>query len=283
MLNLRQIHRLNTDEDPFHSHKVLGAIALCNFAWRLWLHFAAGDAGLTRAHMPWVLLAHGALHLTSFQFRLSKRRNRAYNIIWPEMRWHTMIFAFRSLAAMAVVTYLPNFYASLLRGPIVILTMICADAVTHYYKHVTAQVDEKDSTMRGTPYPSWVSPRYASWHNTFYSASQVLGTMNVLAHRDPVKLFMLLLPIQTAPFCMTLVKKGIMTQGGWHVYYTLAILANYALLGGSVGSLIIPSAVYDLIAALVVLLRFRFNVNKYALWGSAICVQLWYVVTASRQ
>ena len=104
------------------------------------------------------------------------------------------------------------------------------------------------------------------------------------------RVFLLLLPIQTAPFCMTLVKKGVITQAGWHLYYTLALLANYALaltplLHGSSSSTEeggicsdcswctpIPRAMYATLALAFVTGRFVLRRNKYALWTAVIIV-----------
>jgi len=34
------------------------------------------------------------VYVTSFQFHVPDRRNLKYNVIWAEMRWYTLIFAY---------------------------------------------------------------------------------------------------------------------------------------------------------------------------------------------
>lgn len=221
---------------------------------------------------------HAMLHVSSFQFILSTKRNKVYNIIWPEMRWHSMIFAYRSIVLMFLIWLCMNAYLHpavvvYLRGPIVIGTMMCADGITAFYKSRN-MVDNADSTMRGNPYPPYV-PAYAiKMHNMFYSVSQVLATANIL-YRGFNTVFYQLLAIQTAPFGMTLVKKGIMKQAGWHMSYTLALLSSYWY------GWMIPHDytryVYWGSVILFCVGRFRYNMNKYLLWSAAIAVQ-WYMM-----
>jgi hypothetical protein len=192
-----------------------------------------------------------------------------------------MLFAYRSLVAMTIQWYankgyLSNYIVDYSKGIIVLGTIFLADSVTQYYKSKNL-LENKDSTMRGNPYPVGTPKWYINLHNLFYSISQVLATLNILCHKDMGKLFIILLPIQTAPFCMTLVKKGIIDQTGWHVYYTLALLMNYVY-----GTLrdypsIIPSKIYWGMAIAFSVLRFGANVNKYLLWIPIVMVQMYYV------
>jgi hypothetical protein len=85
-----------------------------------------------------------------------------------------------------------------------------------------------------------------------------------------------LLPIQTAPLLMTLVKKGVLRQAGWHLWYTLALAATYAMVvatttaGGDHGGALATSPLtWARTAGLVAtfgVLRLALNVNKYVLW-----------------
>ena len=81
---------------------------------------------------------------------------------------------------------------------------------------------------------------------------------------------MILLPIQTAPLGMTLVKKGIITQAGWHLWYTLALLMNYVH-----GYFVVHEVsrhMYWSCALGFAFLRFRYRVNKYILWVCSIII-----------
>lgn len=349
-----QTRRLFTREDGrfLHLHKILGVVVLAHFAYRLALWLRYGSMGLDDGDVErdrWTLLAlyaaHALLHVSSFEFHLPARRNTRYNVIWPEMRWHTMIFAYRSLAVLmmhwAGVALLPPLLrssggaaqaaaawwasvhpgaaaaiAATVRGGVVLATMVAADSVTESYRRrmrqeqmlrgggsdTTEEVPltmkaETSMTMRANPYPAYLPAACTRAHNLFYSTSQVLATLNIVTAASMDRVFLLLLPIQTAPFCMTLVKKGVITQAGWHLYYTLALLANYALaltplLHGSSSSSSsssstmgeegvcgdcswctpIPRAVYLTLALAFVTGRFVLRRNKYALWTAVIAV-----------
>jgi hypothetical protein len=156
---------------------------------------------------------------------------------------------------------IPTYINEYSRVPIVILTLLVADYVTYYYKKKDGDLG---TTMRGNPYPDFVPEFYRKFHNLFYSLSQILATLNILSSTDMDRVFLLLIPIQTAPFCMTLVKKGIIDQSGWHIYYTVALFLNYTYY--SQGSLITSNA-YWIMFCLFAIFRFRFNINKYILWG----------------
>jgi hypothetical protein len=142
--------------------------------------------------------------------------------------------------------------------------MLAADTVTDYYKK-HGHVDS--TTMRGNPYPKWTPQWYVKYHNLFYSMSQVFATLNILYYREMGRLFIILLPIQTAPFCMTLVKKGIIDQFAWHFYYTSVLLVNFVY--GALEPLpnpIVPAWFYWATAISFMVLRFGFGYNKYLLW-----------------
>ena len=268
MLNARQFHRLITHEDRrfYHAHKIFGFAVLSHFIYRTWNWYVHGHLGFHNdPYLPVWLIPHFVLHLTSFEFHLSNRRNTTYNIIWPEMRWHSMFFAYRSLFVM-LVHYLNWQW---LRGPIVFLTMIAADLVTLYYKN-------EKTTMRGNPYPSYVPDYFIIAHNLFYSISQIFATMNML-FRGYDLAFLALIPIQTAPFCMTLVKKGIITQMGWHIYYTLALLINYyyAMCDG------IHVTPFKILVLFLIIGRFYIKANKYLLWSVPVAYHL-YLLTSHR-
>lgn len=334
----RQLRRLFTHEDAkyLHAHKILGAVALLHFAYRFALWISHGDMHLFEnddnrcLDRAWTLLAlygtHTLLHVTSLQFGVPDRRNTRYNVIWPEMRWHTMIFAYRSLAVLFMhwfVTVSSSFYGidfisspqriTEIRGAIVLLTMAFADLVTIVYrwkgaKEAAAKRNDRDvddhghtaeqkqssvyllwnaastsertsMTMRNNPYPDYVHPSFAKALNLFYSTSQVLATMNVLTSRSMDRVFAILLPIQTAPFLMTLEKKGVITQAGWHLYYTLSLLANYALAASPPPALPeeedgfgvrVSRGAFLTLSALFAICRFRLRMNKYLLWTAVI-------------
>lgn len=248
------MHRLHTHEDPFGVHKVLGVACLAHFAYRISL---GGDMGLVPNRWTLAsLVLHAALHVSSFQFALPGRRNFKYNIIFPEMRLHTMIFAYRALLCTYVSLFAPGL-RRILNGLIVLGTMAAADAATWVYKS-----HGNGTTMRGNAYPEWLPKGYGTALNRFYSASQIMATMNMI-HGTSHSMFLTVLPIQVAPFLMTLEKKGLIRQWHWHLWYTIAILINYY-------SGIVNTAkkrwLFRPMVAFVYYFRIHRGLNKYLLW-----------------
>ena len=267
--NIYQSHRLLTHEDAkfAHAHKVLGVFCLFHFGYRIYNGIQYGDLGFdTNYTTLFTLLMHVLLHATSFQFILPNRKNKVYNIIWPEARWHSMIFAYRSLFAMLII-YLQesgilynNLIAFACRSVLVYLTMVLADFVTFKYKMIDT------TTMRDNPYPE-NTPKWLVFSlNTFYSISQVFATFSILVYNKNA-IFLTLIPIQTAPFGMTLVKKGIIDQTGWHISYINALLISY------IYGIYTYHSYEHFISHLVVFFvfgRFVLRMNKYILWTMMI-------------
>jgi hypothetical protein len=181
------------------------------------------------------------------------------------MRWHSFIFAMRSILAMYVIWFqqngfIPLQYDLLARGSLVIGTMLCADAVTKWYSVDT-------TTMRNNPYPDYVPDYVRKYLNLFYSMSQIFATFAIL-YRGYDLIFLTLIPIQLAPFMMTMVKKGLIRQIGWHIGYIVQLLIGYFYAYQHMvhNSPVIPLAIGAAI------LRFGVGLNKYVLWGFVIGV-----------
>lgn len=261
MVNVGQVRRLVTHEDPAFMHKILGCLALGHIGYRMNFIFKYDDSGLaTDPRTPFWMFLHALLHVSSFQFVLPQKRNRVYNVIWPEFRLHSMLFAYRSLIAV-LLTACGGRWNQALRGPLVMGTMLAADIVSA--KH------GQDTTMRANPYPMGTSQEFIKWHNRFYSLSQFGATMAIM-FRGADSAFMALLPIQTAPFFMTLAKKGIITQGEWHVLYTYTLLTNWlhALAGPGNDRNTISTFKYMAILFGVTIARLKYGVGKYKIWGT---------------
>jgi hypothetical protein len=138
--------------------------------------------------------------------------------------------------------------------------MIAADGVSKLYG--------QDTTMRANPYPVGTSPNFIVWHNRFYSASQ-FGASIAIMFRGADSAFLALLPIQTAPFLMTLVKKGVLNQAEWHIWYTIALLTNWihALACKGNDGNVVSTLTYMTIFFSATTARLYYKVNKYAIWG----------------
>jgi len=254
--------RLTTIEDArfLHAHKIFGCLVLGHFMWRMYLWQIHGNMGFVNGSwfdLFW-MFAHTGLNLSSFEFHLQERKNHVYNIIWPEMRWHTLLFSYRSVLTWYLIWKGIDDWAY--RVLIVFGTIMLADLVTLYYKPV-------GSTLRGNPYPDWVKPWAIKTHNYFYSMSQVLATIHILHAKTVDPVFALLIPIQIAPFGMTLVKKGLIRQGGWHMFYTPTLLYNFYIGWFRADDGYFTWDFYWIAVIYFCFMRFAFNANKYLLWG----------------
>jgi hypothetical protein len=188
---------------------------------------------------------------------------RGSPVIWPEYRLHSILFGMRSLLVMLVHVLIKNQWTSyVLRSLVLLGTMVGADVTTHYY------FGSQEKTMRGMPFPQNTDIIMKNRINMYYSISQALATIKMIYSAEPpyqlVEPFLILFPIQIAAFFMTLVKKGIMTTGGWHFYYAVSLGLNY------IYSLMIPFSLnyYPVLAGSIFfcISRFRYRYNKYLLW-----------------
>jgi len=275
-MRLLNIPKLLSHEDPFHVHKLLGVGSLAHFGYRVYttavrpehsMGFVEG-AGGTLA----LIAMHAALSGTSLLFHIPRNRVRKLPMIWPEFRLHSIIFAYRSLLAM-LCFWLDGYFQtrlfSYVRGGLVVTTLVSADIVTAYYKKID-QLKPGETTMRSMPFPEQTPAAVIRATNFYYSFSQVLATLNILFAMNMNRAFAALFPIQLAAFLMTLVRKSILTAGEWHVAYGAALGINYVYAAVAPDEGSIPLAAYWCIAAAFVVLRFRYNMNKYLLWSSIV-------------
>jgi len=224
-----------------------------------------------------LILFHALLNSTSFIFKLSSSRIRVTPIIWPEGRWHSIIFAYRSI--IIIYLFFLCWYTHIellnyLRGIVVLLTIVSADYVTNYYKINLKILEENDSTMRKMPSPSYIPLKIMNILNIFYSVSQIFATMNCIFAKNIDKIFIILFPIQIAMFLMTLAKKNIITSGGWHLWYTIALLTNYFITAYSniLRFDIFENRFFYTLAFIFIFLRLKYNFNKYYLWCMIILI-----------
>jgi hypothetical protein len=132
-MKLHNSYKLITREDPFHSHKILGGLCLLHFIYRFWLLIFIGSMELYHPNVVGFVCCHGLLSLSSLGFHISNVRNKTAPMIYPEFRFHSIIFALRSIACFALTYYK---YSILYRFAVCYITMGLADVITIYYKDV---------------------------------------------------------------------------------------------------------------------------------------------------
>jgi len=95
-----------TDEDPGHVHKILGIACLISYAWRFSMAGATDMGFESYPHLTIpTLLLHWSLTLSSFVFKIPRKRIKTGDRIWPEYRLHALVFLSRSLAILAHYRY----------------------------------------------------------------------------------------------------------------------------------------------------------------------------------
>ena len=97
---------LFSNHDKFNIHKTLGFFSLLHFIYRINLLIFFGDCFYYNNYE--LLFLHFFLHLSSFIFKLPKKRIMIKPIIWKEFRLHNMNFCYRHLLSVIMFNYLYN-------------------------------------------------------------------------------------------------------------------------------------------------------------------------------
>jgi len=264
-LTFRPSHivKLFTKDDYGNVHKTLGLLVLIHYVYRIHQWLTKGVLTFTTDRSLYTaVLLHGLLSYSSLIFHLPAARNPKAPMIYPEFRLHSIIFATRSLACMLLA------HSPAKRAAVCMFTMASADYTTHVYKN-------NASTMRGMPFPDYITPSIITLLNYFYSVCQVFATLEVLMRDAPGNAFMVMFPIQLAAFLMTCVRKGIITAGGWHLCYTLSLLTTmlYSLTSQTTFDAA-QLRVYLASSAFFCVTRFVLRRNKYWMWTQIMTVYL---------
>lgn len=246
----QNIHKLVTYEDRFHLHKSLGILCLINFTYRYYRFIIKGDMNFHNDYDIFLTISiHLLLGITSLIFRISSLRHTKLRIIYPELRLHNILFTLRSLVCFLFCYY--NFHISY-RFLTCLMTSILADIISYFLKQGT--------TIRDVVFYDGMSERSIKRERLEYSDAQLGATIIMLGSCDMI--FGTLLPIQIAPFTMTLVKKGIIGGKFSHLIYSYCLLINYILPVYNTPYVI----KFGLMKIIASYMRFKYNINKYIMW-----------------
>jgi hypothetical protein len=248
-MNIENIPKLITKEDPYHIHKILGIASLAHFSYRYY-HLWYKSMGFNTNYDAAFLIIHALLSATSFQFKIPQSRNQASPMIYPEFRLHNLLFSYRSILCSLFFYYkLPITYNII----VCYFTMIGADIVTYYYKDGT--------TMRGMQFDSDIPEDVKQTITIFHSKMQLCATTYMIGNIDSA--FSPLFAIQFSSFLMTLVRKNIIKKNQWHLLYGLSLMINVFVYY----SLPFDYIVFQLFTfKLFCYMRFTKNQNKYVCW-----------------
>ena len=94
----------------------------------------------------------------------------------------------------------------------------------------------------------------------FYAVSQIIATTNMLLITNPDSSFMIMFPIQLSAFLMTLVRKGMISNNLWHIFYTSSLIFPFILFNNNILKSTNNIQIYSL---LHIFLRLGIKTNKY--------------------
>ena len=281
--------QLFTHHDRYHLHKVLGFGCLFNFFLRIyWLiaygsmYIYADGQSLQPLLSLLIPIAHLTLSLSSLIFQVPLTRLNSKIIIWKELQLHNMVFTSRSATIMIYsiicirndIDMSSKYYYLYQVGKLalVVLHHLLADYITAKYN-----TNEKTTT------------RDINWENIpdnvrrlvkqYYAICQILAINSlILTDNDRTgsgvmeAAFLVMFPIQLSTFLMTLVRKSIITNIHWHIFYALSLVSPFFLIvntlrsdggSGEYKNKLEVAKVY--LPILYITLRLQFNFNKYYL------------------
>jgi len=232
--------KLFTNHDKYHLHKLLGFGCLFNFLLRIYWLIANGSMYIyaDSASALVIPVAHLTLSLSSFIFQVPLIRLNSKIIIWKELQLHNIIFTSRSATIMiySVICIRNNigtggteYYYLYQFGKfaLIIAHHLFADYITAKYN-----MNEKTTT------------RDINWENIpdttraiikkYYAVCQILAINALILTDNDIKgsgviesAFLIMFPIQLSTFLMTLVRKSIISNISWHIFYGLSLLSPF--------------------------------------------------------
>ena len=196
-------------------------------------------------------LFHMGLSLSSFVFKVPLKKFLNRTIIWKELQLHNIIFTSRSIFIIYhniyFKTYDINFYLTKLL--IVLGHHYLADIVSDKY------INDDLTTTRD------IRGEYGNkFVKKFYAVSQIIATTNMLLITNPDSSFMIMFPIQLSAFLMTLVRKGMISNNLWHIFYTSSLIFPFILFNNNILKSTNNIQIYSL---LHIFLRLGIKTNKY--------------------
>ena len=254
---------LFTNHDKYHLHKTLGLLSIINFVLRFYYAIVYGTSFPSfesKIFSCSSVLVHALLPITSLTIPLPEKRNFTSPMIWKEFRLHSILFSCRHVL-FTIITILELWptqssalikieyrgYALILESIIKYLIIIgcikIANIITEKYG------DKEKRTTNAMPYPEKLTEYEITKIKREYAKKQFGATiMSVFSGELASSLnFAPLYAIQSAPFMMTLVRKGKCETIHYHRVYSL--------------TLIYPLYLYH-----IILRRFYSQLADFAIW-----------------
>ena len=230
-------------------------------------------------------VVHLTLSMSSFIFQVPKMRFSSKIIIWKELQLHNIVFTMRSATIMIysiiciqsdITINSPHYHLYQIgKFALIVVHHILADYITAKYN-----VNEKTTT------------RDINWENIpdnikiiikkYYAVCQILAinalllTENDRSGSGAVEAaFLVMFPIQLSTFLMTLVRKSIISNISWHVFYALSLLSPFFIIITTINSKngLEVSKVY--LPILYIVFRLQYNMNKYYLMFHVFSINMY--------
>ena len=287
---------LFTNHDKYHMHKTLGLLAFCNFILRFYYAIVYGTSFPSfesKVFSCSCVLIHALLPIASLTIPLPEKRNFASPMIWKEFQLHSILFSCRHVL-FTIITLLElwptqsrAFYrdtgdAGGTKGEKGIAIML--ESVIKYLMiigviKVAAVITEKygDKELRTTnamPYPVYLTEYEKTRIKCEYAKKQFGATIFAVFSGELASSlnFAPLYAIQSAPFMMTLIRKGKCETVHYHRVYSATLLYPKYLYH------IILRGFYSQFADFVICYlyifsyttRIKYNWNNMKMWAIAV-------------
>ncbi len=287
---------LFTNHDKYHLHKILGFGCLFNFFLRIYWLVVFGSMYIYADSQTSLLIpiAHLTLSLSSIIFQVPQTRLNSKIIIWKELQLHNMIFTSRSAIIMiySIICIRNNininskyyYLYQIGKLALIILHHMLADYITLKYN-----MNEK-TTTRDINWEN-ISDNVKSLVKKYYAICQILA-INALILTDNEKFgsgaiesaFLIMFPIQLSTFLMTLVRKSIISNISWHIFYGLSLLSPFLIVINTINGATESATegnknklefakIY--LPILYIIFRLEYNFNKYYLMFHVFTINMY--------
>ena len=250
--------KLNTKEDKYNAHKILGIYCSLHNLYRCIKFICYDTMGFNYDILNALsVLPHFILPITSLIFYVfTKRALVGKTMIWEEMRFHSIAFTVRSIGVFYYYYFFPHFSHIIVNVIIVFACHLGADYITKKYG------DPNRTTIRIDP--ERTDSFVITMFKRFYSFSQVAALLAVIIPgiNNIDSSFSILLGIHYAAFFLTLQRKNIINVAGYTVLYSLSLLMSEYVIYIQLG------LKFYLFVILVFLVRINTRINKYIIWLS---------------
>ena len=286
---------LFTNHDKYHIHKTLGLLAFCNFILRFYYAIAyrtSFPSFESKVFSCSCVLIHALLPIASLTIPLPDKRNFSGPMIWKEFQLHSILFSCRHVL-LTVITLLELWPTQsrafsgisgwtkggkgiaimsecFMKYLIIIGVIKVAAVITEKYG------DKETRTTNAMPYPGYLTEYERTRIKCEYAKKQFGATIFAVFSGELASSlnFAPLYAIQSAPFMMTLVRKGKCETVHYHRVYSATLLyplyLYHIILRG------LSSQFADFVICYIYIfsytMRIKYNWNNMKMWAIAVPV-----------